>query len=57
MACGPWQILIVALVAVLLFGTKRFPEIARSIGRSVSEFKRGQREGEMPDPPSQQDMS
>jgi len=55
MACGPWQIAIVLLVVVLLFGAKRLPEIARSLGRSASEFRRGQREGEMPDRPSQQD--
>ena len=55
MACGPWQIAIVLLVIVLIFGSKRLPEIARSIGRSASEFKRGQREGETPDPPPRQD--
>ena len=55
MACGPWQIAIVLLVIVLIFGSKRLPEIARSIGRSASEFKRGQREGETPAPPPQQD--
>lgn len=57
MACGPWQIAIVLLVVVLIFGAKRLPEIARSLGRSASEFKRGQREGETPDPPSQQDAT
>ena len=57
MACGPWQIAIVLLVAVLIFGAKRFPEIARSLGRSASEFKRGQREGETPDPPARQDAT
>ena len=57
MACGPWQIAIVLLVVILIFGAKRLPEIARSIGRSASEFKRGQREGEMPDPPQQQDAT
>ena len=57
MACGPWQIAIVLLVIVLIFGAKRLPEIARSIGRSASEFKRGQREGETPDPPPRQDAA
>ena len=57
MACGPWQIAIVLLVIVLIFGAKRLPEIARSIGRSASEFKRGQWEGETPDPPPQQDAT
>ncbi|MBR4617560.1 MAG: twin-arginine translocase TatA/TatE family subunit [Kiritimatiellae bacterium] len=55
MSWGPWQIAIVLLVVILLFGAKRLPEIARSLGRSASEFRRGQREGDMPDPPLVQD--
>ena len=57
MACGPWQIAIVVLVIVLIFGAKRLPEIARSLGRSASEFKRGQREGELLDQPPRQDAT
>ena len=57
MSWGPWQIAIVLLVVILLFGAKRLPEIARSLGRSASEFRRGQREGDMPDPPSHQGES
>ena len=57
MACGPWQIAIVVLVIVLIFGAKRLPEIARSLGRSASEFKRGQREDELPDQPPRQDAT
>ena len=36
---------IVLLVAVLLFGAKKLPELARSLGRSTSEFKKGVQEG------------
>ena len=57
MASGPWQVAILILVIVLVFGAKRLPEIARAFGRSASEFKRGLREGELPDPPSSQDAS
>jgi len=57
MACGPWQIAIVLFVVILLFGAKRLPEIARSLGRSTSEFKRGQREGALPDPSDRQDVA
>lgn len=41
---GPEWIVVIA-VLVLLFGAKKLPELARSIGRSSSEFKRGMSEG------------
>ncbi len=37
---GPQELVIVGVVAVLLFG-KRLPEVARSVGKSYHEFKRG----------------
>ena len=37
---GGWQIIIVVLVVLLLFG-HRLPEMMRSLGRSVTEFKKG----------------
>lgn len=40
---GPWQILIVLLVVLLLFGS-RLPSVARSLGRSLVEFKKGMKE-------------
>jgi sec-independent protein translocase protein TatA len=39
------DMLVILAVLVLLFGAKRLPEIARSLGRSSSEFKKGLREG------------
>ena len=38
--------LIVLFLIVILFGSTRIPQLARSLGRSVSEFKKGAREGE-----------
>lgn len=42
---GLWQILFVVLIAALVFGAKKIPEIARALGRSSGEFKKGLREG------------
>jgi sec-independent protein translocase protein TatA len=42
---------VVAVIAVaVLFGAKRLPEMARSIGRAQGEFKKGVREGHVEDP-------
>jgi sec-independent protein translocase protein TatA len=41
----PWgaEIIVIAIVGLLIFG-KRLPEIGRSLGRSIVEFKRGVRD-------------
>jgi sec-independent protein translocase protein TatA len=41
---GP-EVLIILFVILLLFGGKKLPELARSLGKSLGEFKRGQKEG------------
>jgi len=35
------ELLLILLIALLLFGTKRLPELGGSLGRAISEFKRG----------------
>lgn len=39
------ELVIVLVVLLLLFGAKRLPEIAKSIGKSSKEFKKGLKEG------------
>jgi len=50
-----WHILILVAVITLLFGTKRIPEIGKSIGKGIQEFKRGLQDAtasdETPPPP------
>ena len=36
---GPLEILLLGLLAVIIFGPQKLPEIGRSIGRSMREFK------------------
>jgi len=37
---GPWQIILIILLVVLLFGAKKIPEMFRGIGEGVKEFKK-----------------
>ena len=44
---GPWQLVICIVVAFVLFGgAKKIPDLARSLGKAKSEFKKGLAEGE-----------
>lgn len=36
---GPWELLILLLVILLVFGPKRLPEAGRALGKGMREFK------------------
>ncbi len=39
MPLGPWELLIILFIVLLLFGAKRVPEVGRSLGQTLREFK------------------
>jgi sec-independent protein translocase protein TatA len=40
MSIGFWQIIVILVVVLLLFGPKRLPELAKAVGRALHEFKK-----------------
>ncbi len=38
---GPWEIVIIALIVLLLFGGKKIPELMKGLGKGVKSFKDG----------------
>jgi len=45
---GTTELMLIAGIALLLFGGKKLPEMMRGLGQGVSEFKKGTREIEEP---------
>lgn len=41
MSVGPWQIVIIALVILLLFGAGRLADIGKGLGEGIRNFKKG----------------
>ena len=44
MSLGPWEIVLILLVIILIFGGKKIPELARGLGKGLREFKKTTRE-------------
>jgi sec-independent protein translocase protein TatA len=42
---GPEWIIVGLIAVVVLFGAKKLPDMARSVGRAQGEFKKGLKEG------------
>ncbi|MBI2874118.1 MAG: twin-arginine translocase TatA/TatE family subunit, partial [Firmicutes bacterium] len=43
---GAWQLVVILVVALFIFGPRKIPEIARAIGRSIVEFRNAGRQAD-----------
>jgi len=41
---GPWEIVIIVLVIVLIFGGRKIPELMKGLGQGMKEFKKATKE-------------
>ena len=41
---GTWELILIIAILVLIFGAKRIPDIARSIGKGIREFRKAMHE-------------
>jgi sec-independent protein translocase protein TatA len=49
---SPTELLVILGIILLLFGAKKLPELARSLGKSSKEFKKGMREADEEEQPA-----
>ncbi|AXG73678.1 twin-arginine translocase TatA/TatE family subunit [Flavobacterium arcticum] len=45
---GPWQIAVVVVLIVLLFGGKKIPELMKGLGSGIKEFKNAAKDDDQP---------
>ena len=43
-ALGGWEIILIVIAVLVIFGTKRLPEMGSSLGRAIREFKNAGKE-------------
>lgn len=43
---GMPELIVILIILLLVFGAAKLPEIGRSLGKTIAEFKKGMREGE-----------
>lgn len=41
---GPTELVIILVIALIIFGPKRLPEMGKAIGKAINEFKRSSQE-------------
>ncbi|MDZ4816713.1 MAG: twin-arginine translocase TatA/TatE family subunit [Verrucomicrobiota bacterium] len=44
-----YEWIFILIIVVLLFGARKLPDLARGLGKSISEFKKGKQEGDLAD--------
>ncbi len=43
---GPWQIVLIVLIVLIIFGGKKIPELMKGLGQGMKEFKNATKEEE-----------
>ena len=44
MPIGPWELIVILIIALLVFGPKRLPDMCRSLGKAIREFRNAGKE-------------
>ncbi len=47
MAFGATELILIAVVVILLFGARKLPQLGKSVGRTMGEYRKGKAESEL----------
>lgn len=47
---GPWQVILIVLVVLLLFGGRKIPELMKGLGQGMKEFKKATKDEDKGEP-------
>lgn len=47
---GPWELILILLIVVMIFGAKRIPEIMGGLGKGIKSFKKSMDTDDAPEP-------
>jgi sec-independent protein translocase protein TatA len=53
---GPWQVVIIVVLALLLFGGKKIPELMKGLGQGMKEFKKATKDEDAGKPNPQKEL-
>lgn len=48
---GPWEIVLIIVIVLIIFGPKRLPDLGKSIGQFLTNFKKSMNDDKKDDPP------
>jgi sec-independent protein translocase protein TatA len=54
---GPFELIVILVVVLLLFGSTRLPKLAKSLGEASKEFKKGVADPEAPPAPAEEKVT
>jgi len=54
---GPFELVVILVVVLLLFGSTRLPKLAKSLGEASKEFKKGVADADAPPPPADEKLT
>jgi sec-independent protein translocase protein TatA len=46
---GMPELILILVICLLVFGAAKLPEIGRNLGKAIGEFKKGMKDGDMPE--------